>query len=252
MATIEKVVLKKDSQSATVYTTDKVDALLADITGGSGTSLSSLKASLDAQQKNLENHNQSIVNLKNNLTSLATEVGTKMTKSEFVGEDGKILADVLPSYVDDVLEYTTLTAFPKTGETGKIYVALDTNKTYRWGGTSYVIISDTLAIGTTAGTAYAGNKGQANADAIAELNNAVDLLNQTKIDASALPTKVSDLTNDANYANEDYVISSINNYKPTKIYRTSGSDEFYTYDTISGKNPTITASVSETTITFNF
>ena len=248
MATIEKVVLKKDSQSATVYTTDKVDALLADITGGSGTSLSSLKASLDAQQKNLENHNQSIVNLKNNLTSLTTEVGTKMTKSEFVGEDGKILAEVLPSYVDDVLEYTTLTAFPKTGETGKIYVALDTNKTYRWGGTSYVIISDTLATGETAGTAYAGNKGAANAKAISELQTG-------KANKSEIPTKVSQLENDSEYSTIGYVKDYFSEYKPTFIYNGQGTAS-YTYNDISNafnsKNPTITASVSETTITFNF
>ena len=47
----------------------------------------------------------------------------------------------LPSYVDDVLEFSSLGAFPLEGETGKIYVAIDTNKTYRWGGTSYVYIT---------------------------------------------------------------------------------------------------------------
>ena len=47
----------------------------------------------------------------------------------------------LPSYVDDVLEYANLAAFPVTGEVGKIYIALDTNKTYRWSGTVYVYIT---------------------------------------------------------------------------------------------------------------
>ena len=47
-------------------------------------------------------------------------------------EAGKVPAAQLPSYVDDVLEYANLAAFPVTGEAGKIYVALDTNKTYRW------------------------------------------------------------------------------------------------------------------------
>jgi len=54
---------------------------------------------------------------------------------------GLIPTNQLPSYVDDVLEYATLSAFPATGETGKIYVALDTNKTYRWSGSTYVEIS---------------------------------------------------------------------------------------------------------------
>ena len=54
---------------------------------------------------------------------------------------GKVPSSQLPSFVDDVKEYANLAAFPATGETDKIYVALDTNKTYRWGGSSYVEIS---------------------------------------------------------------------------------------------------------------
>ena len=40
----------------------------------------------------------------------------------------------------DVLEFANLAAFPVTGETGKIYLALDTNNTYRWSGSAYVQI----------------------------------------------------------------------------------------------------------------
>jgi len=54
---------------------------------------------------------------------------------------GIILTSQLPSYVDDVLEFTNLAGFPATGETGKIYIAKDTNKTYRWGGSAYVYIT---------------------------------------------------------------------------------------------------------------
>lgn len=70
-------------------------------------------------------------------------------------EAGKVPAAQLPSYVDDVLEYANLAAFPVTGEAGKIYVALDTNKTYRWSGSAYVEISpspgttDSLTEGAT-------------------------------------------------------------------------------------------------------
>lgn len=53
----------------------------------------------------------------------------------------KIDAVYLPSYVDDVEEYANLAAFPPAGEAGKIYVALDTNKIYRWSGSVYVEIS---------------------------------------------------------------------------------------------------------------
>lgn len=53
----------------------------------------------------------------------------------------KVASTYLPSYVDDVLEYANTAAFPGTGATGIIYVALDTNKVYRWSGSAYVEIS---------------------------------------------------------------------------------------------------------------
>lgn len=82
---------------------------------------------------------------------------------------GKVPSAQLPSYVDDVLEFASLSAFPDTGETGKIYIAQDTNKTYRWSGSAYVEISSSLALGETSSTAYAGNKGKKNADDIAAI-----------------------------------------------------------------------------------
>lgn len=53
----------------------------------------------------------------------------------------KISSIYLPSFVDDVLEFANLASFPVTGETGKMYIDLTTNKTYRWSGTVYVEIS---------------------------------------------------------------------------------------------------------------
>lgn len=73
---------------------------------------------------------------------------------------GTISQANLPSYVDDVLEYTNLSAFPATGEVGKIYIALDTNKTYRWSGTTYAPIGSDLALGETSSTAYRGDYGK--------------------------------------------------------------------------------------------
>lgn len=55
--------------------------------------------------------------------------------------NGQVPAAQLPSFVDDVLEYSALSAFPAAGESGKIYVALDTNKTYRWSGSAYIYIT---------------------------------------------------------------------------------------------------------------
>lgn len=73
---------------------------------------------------------------------------------------GQVPASQLPSFVDDVLEYASKSAFPARGETGKIYVALDTNLTWRWSGSAYVEISKSLALGETSSTAYPGDKGK--------------------------------------------------------------------------------------------
>lgn len=51
-----------------------------------------------------------------------------------------IPSEYLPSYVDDVLEYDNRSSFPATGETGKIYVDKSTNLTYRWSGTTYILV----------------------------------------------------------------------------------------------------------------
>lgn len=73
---------------------------------------------------------------------------------------GKVLSSQLPSYVDDVLEYSAKSNFPSTGESGKIYVDTATNLTYRWSGSTYVEISQSLALGETSSTAYRGDRGK--------------------------------------------------------------------------------------------
>ena len=83
---------------------------------------------------------------------------------------GKVLASQLPSFVDDVLEgylsggeFYGDEAHKKVfaQESGKIYVDLPSGKTYRWSGSAYVVISETLALGETSGTAYRGDFGKA-------------------------------------------------------------------------------------------
>ena len=77
--------------------------------------------------------------------------------AELVG--GTVPTSQLPAYVDDVLEFADEASFPTTGESGKIYVALDTNLTYRWSGSVYVEISASLVLGETSATAYRGDRG---------------------------------------------------------------------------------------------
>lgn len=75
-------------------------------------------------------------------------------------EGGKVPVSQLPSYVSDIIEGDNKEAFPETGEANKIYVAKDTNLTYRWSGSAYVEISQSIALGETSATAYPGDKGK--------------------------------------------------------------------------------------------
>lgn len=71
----------------------------------------------------------------------------KNTANGYAGLDsnGKISSTLLPSYVDDVVEYAGVVSFPGTGETGIIYVDTVNNKTYRWTGSTYVEISQSAS-----------------------------------------------------------------------------------------------------------
>ena len=73
---------------------------------------------------------------------------------------GRIPASQIPGGFDNIEEYDTLKSFPAKGEEGKIYVAKDTNLTYRWTGTQYVEISPSIALGETSKTAYRGDRGK--------------------------------------------------------------------------------------------
>ena len=110
--------------------------------------------------------------------------------------DGKVPAYQLPSYVDEVLEYDSVSSFPATGEDGRIFVAKDTNLTYRWSGTQYVEISPSLALGETSKTAYPGDKGKASAEkADAAYSAAESLADGVNSLAGTLGTHTRDTNN---------------------------------------------------------
>lgn len=116
-------------------------------------------------QKEIEDRKAGDTTITNSLNAFISTKGQPGGLAE-LDSTGKVPAAQLPSYVDDVLEYSTKAQFPQTGETGKIYVAKDTNLTYRWTGTQYLEISQSLALGETPSTAYPGDKGKANRDAL--------------------------------------------------------------------------------------
>ena len=105
-------------------------------------------------------------------TAVKTAVTDKLGVANGIAtldNDGKVPESQLPSYVDDVVEIDEmsedLTTAKKnnvviTPETGKIYMNIVTNISYRWGGTKYAPMASSLALGETESTAYRGDRGK--------------------------------------------------------------------------------------------
>lgn len=131
------------------------------------------------------------------ITKVNTALDTKIDKSSAgvangiaqLDLTGKVPASQLPSFVDDVLEFDSADSFPTEGESGKIYIAVDTNITYRWSGSQYTMISSSLALGETSSTAYPGDKGKANADKLATIESGaqVNVIENVKARGADLP-----------------------------------------------------------------
>ena len=146
---------------------------------------------------------------------------------------GKVPSSQLPAFVDDVVEgYLSGGKFYKesshttaiTGEAGKIYVDLTSLKTYRWSGTAYIVISETIALGETSTTAYRGDRGKtayehsqaAHAPSNAErnviikvkVNGAAITPDGTRAVDISMPTKVSELQNDSGFLTSSGSIES--------------------------------------------
>lgn len=115
---------------------------------------------------------------------------------------GKVPSEQLPSYVDDVLSYESQSAFPEEGESGKIYLAEDTNLIYRWAAASGGEGGSYIEVSANAGTSDAAVKlatarsfsitGGATAAAVSFDGTADVALNVTSLDATTLTGTVPD------------------------------------------------------------
>ena len=123
---------------------------------------------------------------------------------------GVIDAARLPSYVDDVLEFADLGSFPVAGEVGKIYIALDTNKAYRWSGSTYVYITsgavDSVAGKTGVVTLDKADVGLSNVDNTSDLAKPISTATQTALDLKADTAALENL----NMFRADKVLASKN------------------------------------------
>lgn len=134
---------------------------------------SNIQTQLDGKSSNGHTHDDRYYTETEMDTKLNAKLNTSLKGSvnglAELDENGKVPSSQLPSYVDDVIEgyyyssnfYTDSAHTIKViGETGKIYIDLSTNKTYRWSGSAFVVISETLALGETSSTAYRGDRGK--------------------------------------------------------------------------------------------
>ena len=132
-----------------------------------------LQIALDGKAASSHTHDDRYYTESEINTKLNSKLNTSLKGSANglaeLDSNGKVLSSQLPSFVDDIIEgYLSGGKFYKesahtteiTGETGKIYIDLTTNKTYRWSGSAFVVVSETLALGETSSTAYRGDKGK--------------------------------------------------------------------------------------------
>lgn len=188
---------------------ETVKKLLADAVAGLASSdeVSQAVTAEQTRATNAETANASAIEAEttratNAESTLTKSFGSKLDKSSVgtangvagLDENGRVPSSQLPSYVDDVLEFGGKSAFPEAGETGKIYVALDTNLTYRWSGTAYVEISPSLALGETNSTAYAGDKGKDLKDAFDTHVDTAKTVNPHKVTAAQVGVTLADGT----------------------------------------------------------
>ncbi|WP_300944517.1 hypothetical protein [uncultured Duncaniella sp.] len=171
-------------------------AHISGLTSNAQTQLNAIKNTADTAASNLSNY------VPNTAKGSAGGVVP-------LNDQGLIDATYLPGYVDDVIEgylyggkFYEDSAHTKEieGTAGKIYVELNSEKTYRWSGTVFSVISETIALGETSTTAYRGDRGKiaydhsqaaharADATAVTFSSNGVLNINGTATTVYAHPT----------------------------------------------------------------
>ncbi len=169
-----------------------VDEITQDLKVGANLETLASKEWIDNQNYAVDTHTHTFASLTTKPTTLngygitdAINISQKGVENGIatLGSDGLVLSTQLPSYIDDVLEYAALASFPAIGEIGKIYVAIDTNKTYRWSGSVYVYITsgavDSVAGKTGIVTLVKGDVGLSNVDNTTDENK--NVLSATKL-----------------------------------------------------------------------
>lgn len=169
---------------------------------------SNLQSGINQNTSDISTNSTAISGLRDRVSSTETDIDnleTAVANKQPSGNyahlvDGVIPASELPAYVDDVIEgyvssdfLTFYSDVEKTnaviGERGKIYLNLSDLKTYRFTGSLYAIISQTLAIGENSDQAFAGNRGKALETAVSNLQTSMSSKQSAITDSYDASTK---------------------------------------------------------------
>ena len=183
--------LEKLSGITTIATTDTSQTLTNKTIDATANTISNL---VDANIAN------SAAIAQSKISGLVSDLSSKIPSTEKgaangvaqLDATGKVPSSQLPSYVDDVVEVANFAALPVTGESGKIYVTIDTSKCYRWSGSVYTEVSPSEVTSvngrTGAITLSKSDVGLSNVDNTSDVNKPISSATQSalnlKYDAS--------------------------------------------------------------------
>lgn len=218
----------------------------ADKTKLNGVAASATANDTDANLKNRANHTgtQTAATISDFATAADARItAQKGANSGLASLDatGKVPTGQLPSYVSDVFEYANEAAFPATGTTNKIYVAIDTSKSWRWSGSTYVEVSPsevnsvngrTGAVSVVAADVLGSGQTAGGADALVGTNDQNELINKLggkDFKAQIIPRNMTlaSLTSLVNGGGE--VASSSDTEHIVKLHGTPGAGVTYVF-----------------------
>lgn len=163
--------------------------------------------------------------LQSTLNEAIVEASTKAENAQTTADKKTTLDEVKEllkslNIEDQVLEYENRDTFPEEGNSNALYLDLSDNHIWRWTGSTYIDVSASsghLALGETAETAYAGNKGKANADAI----SALQALVKTVQDATNGKAPIAHASKETTYG-----VGTNANYGHVKLFKLSDFASF--------------------------
>ena len=167
--------------------------------------------------------------------------------------DGWVPASQLPSFVYAIIDLITIAATdPLTGNAGekyfnttskkiltyatgwgnpvdpehsKIYVTLDAEKTYRWSGTTLVEISESLALGESAASAYRGDRGKTAYDHSQAAHAPADAVSLTTVKSdSDISKAIAREFVSINTQEDSYILAASDNGKVVRMNKATAQN----------------------------